>query len=82
MTFAQRNKDGKEIAVAFKKIIIVLAYAFVGRALYAATMDMGMPMTSLNNALVIYDIATPVFFAGTLWFNEYPLIPEGLLMRI
>ena len=38
--------------MTFKKIIIVLAHAFVGWMLCGATMGIGMSVTSLNNALI------------------------------
>lgn len=46
------------------KTIIILMHAFAGWALCAATMGIGMAVTSLNNALIIHAIAAPVFFAG------------------
>jgi hypothetical protein len=45
------------------KILVILAHAFVGWILCAATMGIGMAMTSLNNALIIHAIAAPIFFA-------------------
>jgi hypothetical protein len=50
--------------MSISKILIILVHAFVGWALCAATMGIGMAMTSLNNALVIHAIAAPIFFAG------------------
>jgi hypothetical protein len=50
--------------MTFKKIIIILAHAFAGWVLCAATMGVGMSLTSLNNALIIHAIAAPIFFAG------------------
>lgn len=46
------------------KILTILAHAFVGWALCAATMGIGMAVTSLNNALIIHAVAAPIFFAG------------------
>jgi hypothetical protein len=54
--------------MTFKKIMIVLAHAFVGWVLCAATMGIGMSLTSLNNALIIHAIAAPIFFAGISLF--------------
>ncbi len=48
----------------FGKLGILLMHAFVGWALCAATMGIGMAATSLNNALIIHAIAAPLFFAG------------------
>ena len=50
--------------MAFNKILILLAHAFVGWALCAATMGIGMAVTTLGNTLVIHAIAAPIFFAG------------------
>jgi len=50
--------------MAFNKILILLAHAFVGWALCAATMGIGMAVTTLDNTLVIHAIAAPIFFAG------------------
>jgi hypothetical protein len=52
----------------FKKIIIILVHAFVGWMLCAATMGIGMSMTSLNNTLIIHAIGAPIFFAGVSLF--------------
>ena len=46
------------------KMLIVFAHAFLGWALCAATMGIGMAVTSLDNTLVIHAIAAPIFFAG------------------
>ena len=52
----------------FKKILIILAHAFVGWMLCAATMGIGMSVTSLNNTLIIHAIGAPIFFAGVSLF--------------
>ena len=59
--------------MTFKKIIIVLIHAFVGWMLCAATMGIGMSVTSLNNALIIHAIAAPIFFAGVslVYFRKF-----------
>jgi hypothetical protein len=54
--------------MTFKKILIVLAHAFVGWMLCAATMGIGMSVTTLKNALIIHAIAAPIFFAGISLF--------------
>ncbi len=40
--------------LTFRKIIIILAHAFIGWALCGATMGFGMATTSLQNALIIH----------------------------
>lgn|SRR5574341_162394 len=52
---------GKEMN--FKTVLIILAHAFVGWALCAATMGIGMGVTTLQNALIIHAIGAPIFFA-------------------
>lgn len=55
------------------KIMIILAHALVGWALCAATMGIGMAVTSLNNALIIHAIGAPIFFASIslLYFRRF-----------
>ena len=59
--------------MAFNKILILLAHAFVGWALCAATMGIGMTVTTLDNTLVIHAIAAPIFFAGVslVYFRKF-----------
>ena len=55
------------------KFLIILGHAFVGWGLCAATMGIGMAVTSPNNALIIHAIAAPVFFAGIsfVYFRKF-----------
>lgn len=55
------------------KIIMIIAHAFVGWALCAATMGIGMAVTTLNNALIIHAIAAPIFFGGIslIYFHKF-----------
>ena len=55
------------------KITILLVHAFIGWALCAATMGIGMAVTSLNNALTVHAIAAPIFFAGVslVYFRKF-----------
>jgi len=68
------------------KNLIILAHAFVGWMLCAATMGLGMAMTSSNNALIIHAIAAPIFFAAVslvyfLRFNYTPpLLTAGIFL--
>jgi hypothetical protein len=48
-----------------KKLLVILGHAFVGWALCAATMEVGMATTSMNNTLIIHAIAVPIFFWGS-----------------
>ena len=60
----------------FKKIIIILAHAFVGWMLCAATMGIGMSLTSTDNILIIHAIAAPIFFVGIslVYFRKFNYI--------
>lgn len=55
------------------KTAVVLAHAFVGWLLCAATMGVGMAVTSLDTALVIHAIAAPIFFAliSLIYFHKF-----------
>lgn len=55
------------------KIAILLGHALVGWALCAATMGIGMAVTSLSTALVIHAFAAPIIFAGIslVYFNRF-----------
>jgi hypothetical protein len=59
--------------MTMKKILVILAHAFAGWALCAATMGIGMAVTTLNNALVIHAIAAPIFFSGIslIYFRRF-----------
>jgi hypothetical protein len=59
--------------MTFNKILILLAHAFVGWMLCAATMGIGMAVTTLNNALVIHAVAAPIFFCGIslIYFRKF-----------
>ena len=46
-----------------KKWIVLLLHAFVGWQLCAATMGIGMALTTLEIALVVHAVAAPMFFA-------------------
>ncbi len=46
-----------------KRISVILIHALVGWALCAATMGIGMAVTTMTNILIIHAILAPVFFA-------------------
>jgi hypothetical protein len=50
-----------------QKYFVILAHALVGWMLCAATMGIGMAVTTLNNALIVHAIAAPIFFAVISW---------------
>lgn len=55
------------------KIAIILLHALTGWILCAATMGIGMALTSLDNTLIIYAIAAPIFFAviSFVYFRKF-----------
>ena len=56
-----------------QKTAVILLHAFVGWILCAATMGIGMTVTSLENALIIHAMAAPIFFAGIslVYFRKF-----------
>lgn len=56
-----------------KKILVVLLHAFVGWALCAATMGIGMAVTNLQTALIVHAIGAPIFFAvvSYVYFSRF-----------
>ena len=68
------------------KILVTLAHAFIGWALCAATMGIGMAVTSMNTILIIHAILAPIFFAGIslIYFNNFhyttPLQTAGIFI--
>lgn len=59
--------------MTIRKIMIILAHAFIGWALCAAVMGLGMAATTLDNALLIHAIAAPVFFflVSLVYFKKF-----------
>ncbi len=55
------------------KLIAILAHAFIGWALCAATMGIAMATTSIQNALIIHAIGAPIFFAivSLVYFRKF-----------
>jgi hypothetical protein len=54
--------------VTAKSAAVTVAYALAGWALCAATMGVGMRVTSLENALSVHAVAAPVLFAALSYF--------------
>ncbi len=69
-----------------RKILILLAHAFVGWALCDATMVIGMALTSMTNILIIHAILAPIFFAiiSMVYFRKFhdtpPLTTAALFL--
>jgi len=53
--------------------VILLVFALFGWMLCAATMGIGMAVTSIENALIIHAIAAPCFFSAIsmVYFSRY-----------
>src|SRR5215472_3277424 len=51
-----------------RKLMIVMVHAFVGWALCAATMGIGLATMSLQPALIMHAIGAPIFFTGISLF--------------
>ena len=45
-----------------REAIIILVHAFIGWALCAATMGIGMAIISMQNALIVHAVGAPIFF--------------------
>jgi hypothetical protein len=62
-----------EATMTTSEFSITIVHAFVGWALCAATMGIGMAVTSLDNALIIHAIAAPFFFAlvSLVYFRNF-----------
>jgi hypothetical protein len=56
-----------------RKIIIILIHALVGWVLCAATMGIGMSVTSIENTLILHAVGAPIFFAlvSLLYFSKF-----------
>ena len=55
------------------KIAILLAHAFVGWLLCAATMGIGMALMPIGTALIVHAIAAPIFFTilSLIYFTRF-----------
>jgi hypothetical protein len=75
-----------EAGMNARKTIVILVHAFVGWALCAATMGIGMAVTSLENALIIHAIGAPIFFTvvSLLYYRRFnyttPLLTAGIFV--
>jgi len=56
-----------------RKILIVLAHAFVGWALCTASMVIGMATMSIDSALIVHAVAAPIIFTiiSLIYFNKF-----------
>jgi len=56
-----------------QKAVVILVHAFVGWMLCAATMGIGMAVTSLETTLIAHAIGAPIFFAivSLVYFKKF-----------
>lgn len=56
-----------------RRLLIILVHAFIGWALCAATMGIGMATTSLQNTLIAHAIGAPIFFSivSLVYFRRF-----------
>ena len=56
-----------------KKVIIILAHAFVGWAFCTASMVIGIATMSIDSALIVHAIAAPIIFTivSLVYFNKF-----------
>lgn len=56
-----------------RRLLIILVHAFIGWALCAATMGIGMATTSLQNTLIAHAIGAPIFFSivSLVYFRKF-----------
>lgn len=56
-----------------RKLITILVHAFVGWALCAATMGIGIAVTTVENALIFHAIGAPVFFSivSSIYYRRF-----------
>jgi hypothetical protein len=71
MTLIQQIEMEKTMKI--REVVLILAHAFVGWMLCAATMGIGMAVTSLDNTLIIHAIGAPIFFAvvSLIYFRKF-----------
>ena len=60
----------KRQSLSIRQIVVIAIHAFIGWALCAATMGIGMAVTSIQTALIVHAIGAPIFFAGVS-FNYF-----------
>ena len=53
--------------MSLRKILIILAHAFAGWFLCAATMGIGMAVTTAQTTLIVHAVGAPLYFALVSW---------------
>jgi hypothetical protein len=56
-----------------RKLLIILAHAFIGWALCGATMGIGMATLGLDTALIVHAVGAPIFFTiiSLVYFQKF-----------
>jgi hypothetical protein len=59
--------------MSIRAAIIVLVHAFIGWALCAATMGIGMATLTMQNALIVHAVGAPIFFTAIslIYFHKF-----------
>jgi len=60
----------KNQTLSVRQIVVIAVHAFIGWALCAASMGIGLATTTDQNALIIHAIGAPIFF-GAVSFNYF-----------
>ena len=63
-----------------KKLVIIFVHSFIGWVFCAATMGIGIVMTSLDNTLIIHVIGAPIFFAVVSMIYYSRFIEESKIL--
>jgi hypothetical protein len=63
----------KSQSLSMRQMGVIAIHAFIGWALCAATMGIGMAVTSMQTTLIIHAIGAPIFFGGVSfnYFKKY-----------
>ncbi len=79
------NLEQKQ-GLSIKQIGVIALHAFIGWALCAASMGIGLAVTTEQTALIVHAIGAPIFFAGVSfnYFKKYrytsPLITAVIFL--
>ena len=70
-----------------KKVLTILAHAFVGWALCGATMGTGMSVLPVQTALIVHAIGAPIFFILVSWnyfwkFNYTTALQTAIIFTV
>ena len=59
--------------MSIREVIIILVHAFIGWALCAATMGIGMAILPMQIALIVHAIGAPIFFTAIslIYFKRF-----------